>query len=436
MSMIVPHYDVIIVGGRPAGSTLAARLGQAGLRTLLLERATLPSRPPASSPAIYAKTMQMLDEIGADEAEYARGTPRFTRWITDYRDAFTIVNRVPRAFGRDYGYAIDRARFDAALWRTAARQPTVTARQNFAVSDLLWEAGRIVGVTGRTPGCPAESFTADLVVGADGRFSLVARKVNAREYLKRDNMPTSLLYAYWKNALPYDEGGPVVYAYGGQTGIGFLLMDSADGSLAVVVEGQAAKMEPAHGQSVEDFYLEKLRAVPQIWRRLTPARPLTAVHGMKRVGNLYREPGGPGWALVGDALHQKDPLDGQGIFDAVFTAKALAQAIVAWKQTGQTWAEALGRYRREVHAETFPMYIETLRRVKRDLYTAHPDWLIRTVGRWLLDDPEMKRRIGLLLVRGLTPDEVAPSPALVLRALARGLQQSAGLPLASRPSPL
>lgn len=425
MNTLTSHYDVLIVGGRPAGSTLAARLGQAGLRVLLLERATLPSRPPASSPAIYAKTMQMLDEIGADEAEYARHTPRFTRWITDYRDAFTLVNRVPYAFGRNYGYAIDRARFDEALWRTAARQPTVTARQNFAVSDLLWDGERVTGVRGRTPGCSEETFTADLVVGADGRFSLVARKVNAREYLRRDDLPTSLLYAYWKNALPYDGGEPVVYAYGGETGVGFLLMDSADGSLAVVIEAQAAKLEPARGQSAAEFYLEKLRAVPQIWRRLAQAERLTDVHGMKKVGNLYREPGGPGWALVGDALHQKDPLDGQGIFDAIFTARALAQAIVDWKRAGKPWAEALRRYKHEVHTETFPMYVETMRRVKRDLYTAHPDWLIRTVGRWLLDDPEMKRRIGLLLVRGLTPDEVAPSPGLVLRALARGFSASA-----------
>ena len=46
------HYDVIIVGGRPAGSSLAARLGQQGLRTLLVERASCPSLPAASSPII------------------------------------------------------------------------------------------------------------------------------------------------------------------------------------------------------------------------------------------------------------------------------------------------------------------------------------------------------------------------------------------------
>lgn len=418
------QYDVIIVGGRPAGSTLAARLGQAGLRVLLLERATLPSRPAASSPAIYAKTMQMLDEIGADEAEYARNTPKFQRWVTEYRDAFTIINHVPNAFGRDYGLAIDRARFDEALWRVAERQPTVTTRMNFAVTEVVWDGERVVGVKGKVPGSVEETFYGAAVVGADGRFSLVARKVNARERFKREDMPTSLLYAYWKNARPFDVHGPIVYAHASQPGVGFLLMDSADDSLAVVIEGQAAKMEPRAGQSAEAFYLEQLRAIPQIWRRLENAERLTDVHGMKRVGNLYREAGGPGWALVGDALHQKDPLDGQGIFDAVFTAKVLAQALVAWKRGQKTWEQALDWYNHEVHAETFPMYQETLRRVKRDLYTAHPDWLLRTVGHWLLDDAEIKRRIGLLLVRGLSPDEVMPSFAITFRALTRGLWKS------------
>ena len=50
-------YDVIVVGGRPAGATLAARLGRQGLRVLLLERATFPSAPAASCPVIYPATI-------------------------------------------------------------------------------------------------------------------------------------------------------------------------------------------------------------------------------------------------------------------------------------------------------------------------------------------------------------------------------------------
>src|SRR5215218_11256241 len=98
------YYDTIIVGGRPAGATLAARLGQAGLRVLLLERATLPSAPAASCPAIYPATMRMLDEIGADEAAYARGTPKLRRMVSEIRDDFRVVIPPPALFGRDYMY--------------------------------------------------------------------------------------------------------------------------------------------------------------------------------------------------------------------------------------------------------------------------------------------------------------------------------------------
>src|SRR6476620_9594296 len=98
------------------------------------------------------------------------------------------------------------------------------------------------------------------------------------------------------------------------------------------------------------------QAHPGIWRRLAQAHPIGEVRGMRDIGNLYRQASGPGWALVGDALHQKDPLDGQGIYDAVFTAKALGQALAAWQHGAVSWEAALAQYEAAVQAETFPMY--------------------------------------------------------------------------------
>ncbi|MEO1443417.1 MAG: hypothetical protein AAFV33_23640, partial [Chloroflexota bacterium] len=98
-------YDVIIVGGRVAGSTLATRLAPHNLNVLLLERDTLPSLPAASSPIIYAPAMTLLDEIGADEYRYAANTPRITQWIVEARDAFRVAQPVPMVDGRDYAYA-------------------------------------------------------------------------------------------------------------------------------------------------------------------------------------------------------------------------------------------------------------------------------------------------------------------------------------------
>jgi flavin-dependent dehydrogenase len=414
------EFDVIIVGGRAAGATLAARLGQMGLRILLIERARMPSPPGASCPIIYASTMALLDEIGADEADYARNTPPIRRMV-NVGQGMDAVLRIPEAHGRDYAYAIDRARFDGALWAHAARQPGVTARDGASLIDLLWHDGAVVGALIQHEG-ERKSIGAELVIGADGRFSTVARKAGAEERDAHDDHPTTLYYAYWRGVAPLDADGPAAVAYGEGDGCGYLVMDSADDTHAVAIEGRADLLEPPAGK-IEPYYLDLLRRNTVLWSRLRRAERVTEVRGMRKVGNLYRSPGGAGWALVGDAYHQKDPIDGQGIYDAVYTAKLLAQAIADWRAGDRSWAQALAWYDAAARAETFPMYRSTLERVRASLYSSSPEWLNgtagRTIARWILQDRVCQEQIGMLLTRQVPADRVMSAP-VVLGALLRG----------------
>lgn len=414
-------YDVIIVGGRAAGSTLAARLGQAGLHVLLLERAAFPSAPAASSPIIYASTMRYLDEIGADESAYARSTPKIRR-MKNIVPGWEAEIPIPEAFGRDYAYAVDRARFDAALWDNALRFETVEGRMNFSVSDLLWDGERVIGITGyahqdKTP----QIITARIVVGADGRFSLVARKVGAAERDRHDSHHTSLYYAYWRGVKPLADGQPAAAAYGGiEPGYGYLVMDSADDTVAVCIEGQTDLLDPKPGKT-ETFYRAMIARNPLLSERLTDAQMVTGVHGMRRVGNLYRAAGGKGWALVGDAYHQTDPLDGQGIYNAVYGARTLARAIRQWHTGKMTWAEALAWYDEQMYLETYYMYKMLLNRVESTMFTVMPDWMQNTVGRWMIEDADAKAFAGKLLTRQVSPNIASLLlPTVMLRAVVRG----------------
>ncbi len=409
-------YQVIIVGGRPAGSTLAARLGEVGLRVLLLERAPMPSPPGASCPIIYSPTMRMLDEIGADEHAYARATPKIRRMVTD-SDGMEGSIPIPMGYGRDYAYALDRSRFDYALFENALRFPTVEGRIGTAVVDVIQEQAAVTGVIVKNADGTQERLSADLVIGADGRFSTVARKVGATERDERDKYPASIYYAYWKDAPPYDDHGPAAVAGGPGYGYGYLMMDSADDTVVVAFEGQSALIDPDGGK-VEAFYRHLIAQNPSVARRLRDATMVTKVHGMKQIGNLYRQAGGTGWALVGDAYHQKDPIDGQGIYDALTTAKLLADEIGAYFRGEKLWAEAVISYDQQARRATFAMYESTIERSRSSLYAQSPAW-VKPLFRWVISDPLAQEKLGMMLTRQISPNQVMSVP-LILGILMRG----------------
>jgi flavin-dependent dehydrogenase len=428
------RYDVIIIGGRPAGSTLAARLGRAGTRVLLLDRARFPSLPPVSSPVIYASTMSMLDEIGLDERDYARGTPRIRRIVTESSDHFRGVGKVPDHRGRDYAYAVDRARFDGILWEHAAHTPNVTAYDEFSAVDLIWSGTgadrRVIGIIGKPNGGEPQAYLADVVVGADGRSSLVARKVGAAMYNVKDEKPVTYYYAYWRGVAPYDLDEPLLLTHGNLQGFGYLMMDSADGTTAVTVGGYTPTWEQIDHTDATDLYLKALERAPRFADRLRNAEMVGTVRGLKNVPNYYRQAYGAGWALVGDAVHHKDPLGGQGIYDAVYSAREFAENYLAYRG-GEPWALAMERYKLNHEQETLAMYQNTVAATD-NFGVMNP--LMQMLGRYAVENPAFIDRMVSVPARAIAPEKVA-NPGLIAGTLARGVVRDVWRLVTGAPSP-
>lgn len=430
-----PQYEVIIVGGRPAGASLAARLGQQNIKTLIVDRAAFPSRPAVSTPFILAHTMQLLDEIGANEADYAYNTPKMHQVVLEFKDNFRVFFPMSEKGGRNYLYTIERGRFDHSLWRNLDKFESVTALENFAVTDLLRdENGRVMGITGRHPQSEQQTFVADCVVGADGRFSTVAQKVNAPITEQRTDVDTTIYYAFWENVAPYDETGqPMPHIHTSLDGFSYVFMPTADDLVSVVVQGQSHLYDPQAGH-VDDEYLRRLQAQPYVWRRLKNARQVTQLSGMKRMGNLFRQAAGPGWALVGDAYHQKDSIDAQGIYDALIGAKYLAEALIAWRE-GQDWDEAMQNYGKNAYSHLKPMFDATMDRVKREIYDIPPPFVAKTILKWVLTSDEYKTRFRQVLVRDLNPEGWL-APAVMVKMLLSGMNSSLQYRLQQKPNPV
>src|SRR3954465_12737494 len=97
------QYDVVIVGGRPAGASLAARLGARGRRVLVIDRAEFPSPPGVPScPVIYPTAMELLDEIGVAERDYASASVVLRSLIIEFHTYFDAHLRTFDVRGRDY----------------------------------------------------------------------------------------------------------------------------------------------------------------------------------------------------------------------------------------------------------------------------------------------------------------------------------------------
>lgn len=414
-------FDVIVVGGRPAGASLAARLGMAGVRTLVVDRARFPSYPAVSTPFLLPHAMALLDELGLSPDDYAPGAPWLDAIVLGFGGLFEVRLPLAARAGRSRFVVVDRADFDGALWANLARYPSVTRRDGWAVTGLLRDGDRVVGVRGRGEGGEVE-VRAKAVVGADGRYSRVARDVGAAVVHAREDVPTHIYYAFWEGVAPFDDGPAVGHVHTSLDGWSFVFMPMSQKRVSVVAQSRSALWEAEQG-SPSAVYERALRARSAVWRRLAGARRVSGVAGIKRCPNLFREAAGPGWALVGDAWHQKDSLDAQGIYDALVASRFLAAELTRWHRGEMAWDAAMASYAARATAHLRPMFDQTMERVKREIYASPPRWVANTALRWLLTDRVYLRRFGEVAVRLRDPADFV-TPGLVARALGRGAWRS------------
>jgi 2-polyprenyl-6-methoxyphenol hydroxylase-like FAD-dependent oxidoreductase len=412
-------YEVVIIGGRPAGASLAARLGAEGVRVLVVDKADL-STPPAvpSCPGTGTAGMELLEELGLPESTYAAGSTKMLAMVLEVREFFTARFPFPDLNGRDYAYSLDRTRFDAALWRHLGSFPSVTARSGVAFVDLVRdERGQVIGVELREGEGASQRVLAGAVVGADGRFSLVARKAGARVVEDRPERTSTVYFADWEGyADPEREPSLFIHVTG--RGLNLLHFPKEGGRTAIATHHRADRAR-VDGDP-QAYYEATLRSQPRERARLQGARQVTPVVGLKRIANRYLDFGGPGWFLVGDALHCKDPVDGQGIYDALIEAKILAPILVDLVAGTRTSSEAVALYRERALAATHGMFLATMGRLEQELYAEPPEIVMRTLMRWLLEDPEYKRRFMLFFNRAIPPETWCP-PSLVRAAAVRGV---------------
>lgn len=418
------HFDLIIVGGRIAGASLALRLTNTSLNILVIEKDSFPGRNVVSCPLFFSSGMQLLDEIGIEEQHYAPDNTKFPGAVLEMAGYFRTFIEMPVAHGRNYIYGLDRHLLDNVLWDKLDQYPNLTKLEHFSVTDLITnEQGNVTGISGTAKNNTSESYYSRAVIGADGRHSIVARKVNAPVTEEIKDYNTTVYYAYWKNVAPYANVSEKewIQIHTGCDGFSVILIPASNGLTGVLAQCRQDYYKAPEGNKT--WYQEILNKYPHVQQRLKNAEQVTEISGMKNVPNLYRQAYGAGWVLVGDAYHQKDSYDGQGIYDALLGAKILANHLIAWNDGKQSWEDAMAAYQQEIYAATAPMFKSTMDRLKRELYSEPSPAVANNMLRWLLTNKQYRTQFGKLVTRTVDPGKWAP-PRVILGALISGLGKS------------
>ncbi|OQD51813.1 FAD-dependent oxidoreductase [Streptomyces phaeoluteigriseus] len=326
-------YDVIVIGARCAGSPTAMLFARQGYRVLLLEKARFP-QDTLSSHYIHQPGVALLKQWGLlDELRDAGCRP------IDHQsyeapgvrlDGFSLP-----VDGQRTTYAPRRFVLDPIL-AGGAVAAGVEFRESCAVTDLVFEEGRVVGVRYTTPGGAGATDRARLVVGADGMRSLVARKAGARNVVEHPRM-TCTYYSYWA-------GVPAHFELYERQGRWIGVIPTNDDLTLVMTYFPQDEFSDVR-TAVEPAYLEAVRTTaPELYERMNAGRRVEQLYGTGHQENYFRKAYGPGWALIGDAVHHKDSITARGITDAFLQARSLTGHVGEQLHDDAALEAALRRY--------------------------------------------------------------------------------------------
>jgi flavin-dependent dehydrogenase len=405
------RHDVVIVGARCAGATLATFLARSGASVLLIDKDRLPSDQILSTHTIHPPGLDVLDAVGVGDAVRAVAPPTHIVRLRK-NDAFVDIEfSSARA-----EYCPRRARLDGLL-QDAAASAGVEILDRTRVASLVRDGDRVAGVRVAGPAGHEHVFRASLVVGADGRHSTVAQQVDAEEYLGYD-APRAMYWGYW-NAPAFWRRDPA-YPFG-------MYVANIDGHIRVIFQtdhdqlliGSLPPVEQAMAwrNDPDAALISDLASDPTTSPLIAGSAPDGPIRGTVKERYFFRRAAGNGWVLVGDAGHHKEFVIGDGITEALLQARNLALAIAQGSNA------ALRRWWRARDVAALPLFFLG----QEEGLLGPPMKLQQVVFSHAAKIPALKARMAATMEHQLSPQATFPVRQVLWWALGAAVHGSPGV---------
>lgn len=359
------EYDVIVVGGGPAGSTTAALTAEYGHSTLLLERDREPSFKIGESlmPGTYS-TFERLGVLGNLKASNFPRKHSVQFFGASGRASVPFYFSENNPHESSVTWQVLRSEFDEMLLDNA-REKGAEVRRGVSVQEVCFSDNKASGVKARFSDGSVRELGAKVVVDATGMSTLVSRKLGTKAM--EPNLRKGSIFAHFEGGVRdegIDEGATLILSTSDRSAW-FWYIPLQDNRVSVGVVGDLDYLIQDREGTLQEIFEEELAKCAPMQERLAPATQLFPMKVTRDFSYRSSEISGEGWVLVGDAFGFLDPIYSSGVFLALKSGEMAADAIHVAIERGDFSGAQLGCW-----FEEFMPGMEAMRKLVYAFYTS------------------------------------------------------------------
>ena len=327
------NYDTIVIGGGPAGSTVATLVAEQGHRVLLLERTSTPQFKIGESliPATYwtFKRLGMLEKLRASHFPQKYSVQFYSR-SGKASNPFYFFQTNPHDSA--VTWQVLRSEFDQMLLDNA-KEKGVEIRRGIGVREVLFEGDTATGVVTQNVDGTRETLHATVIVDSTGQRSLIGRQLNLNT--TEPNLKMASLFTHYEDGHRdggIDEGATLIlHTEEKDSWFWSIPLPYNRTSIGVVGELDYLLQNRRDADSKLNFqkiFTEELAKCAPLQQRLEGANQLFPIQSTKDFSYRASRIAGNNWVLVGDAFGFLDPVYSTGLFLALKSGEMAADVII------------------------------------------------------------------------------------------------------------